>query len=383
MQLATLGTNTGDSKGGTANIQRLRVFIETKIQEIVWEGKSFELNEITSDLCDMIEPEVNHALEEMVAHSRSIMEGFLQDKLKEFDVLCEGALCSIAKKTTIGVGSIGDTRLDDIRKALDGAKEFVKRLDAGFAFAEKLVSTIEKSVGTVLVLVETVTQMMKVFATTLKRLAKTGENIPDNVKGIRSRFEEEMKNLELAHLASDMETASGFDAAQSTGKALSKVAEILNGVNRSIIALSQVQAVLETMLDVVGKAKSLQQDAKRILSSGDGLVRGLSSLLEELKQTRTFNIDAAKGDELLKIGKVLSDFARTEVSTLVIRLLASSKMFSTSMMIFKCSPPIDITFSNDAQCPDTALPGTITVQATGEMHQEKPVYMSTGDADSG
>jgi len=390
--LTSFGADAGLS-GGETKILQLRAMIETATQNVFRGGEPLNLSEIARGLRDIIEPEMDDALQQVVAHARTILDDIEVDEemLNSFQHACATAL----EKST--------PDKDMLAAGLARARTFLALLKSGFILVDKLVTLTGKSVRTALALVGNARKMLEMLAKALEicanvsnvTLADTCAAAETRAKVFNSKFRDHLKKLEEKPIvlksvndgkmdASMMHmdlpkfeyTTSSEDMSSQTSqtnepKALLQ-ATIL-GVTRSITALDHMHAVLESMLDVVDQAKLLQQEAGHIVSIGDGLVRGLSSLL--MKPT----IVDVKRIELQQAVSILSNFACKRLYGLVIRLDSSSKLFGNTMLLLQCIAPIEITFQIQPknQPPGLKLPaGILTVQTTGEMRNEKPVYTS-------
>jgi len=151
-----------------------------------------------------------------------------------------------------------------------------------------------------------------------------------------------------------------------------------------LVALRHVKSSLESVSEVAGVAKSIQQEAVTVGKVGDNLVKGLSALLEEATDQHVI-ADARKVDGLVGHVKFLSGFVREKVVGMAVRVDDTSRIFGSAMTFLRCSAAIDINFGDDlarnlaAGVPSLSLPSKITVQATGEIDpvSEKLQYGST------
>ena len=187
--LAIHGTGNEDSKGGAIYLKRLKILMDEVLQGVL-QGKSFDLGDTIAELLSMIEPEVLNALQDSVARGRDVVEACAESKLADFERACIDVLEEMrsskggpfkdkkvdhnskptgVKRSASQVSSIA--HLDDhekklvkaIEKADRHANEFIGRLKAGMKFVDTLITLLEKSVGTALVLVENAINMLQML----------------------------------------------------------------------------------------------------------------------------------------------------------------------------------------------------------------------------
>jgi len=62
-----------------------------------------------------------------------------------------------------------------------------------------------------------------------------------------------------------------------------------------------------------------------------------------MAQNNTCALDPRKRDELVRTVTFLSDFAESQLFNVAVRVESINRIFGTSVLIFKCIAPIDIT----------------------------------------
>ena len=400
-------TGAGDKAAGAiaANIQRLRVFIEETVRGTIFGHDDLDMSEIVTELRAIIEPEVLNALQGIVASGQELAGDFTTEAIARFERAVSD--CVESKDAQRGLA----TAVSDI-------EDFIARVNSGLQFVNTVMSSLQQSVGTALVLVKNASNMLKMLLKALVMPMKisTDADAVDNflkksaldVKSkiateIQSKIDSEMQALqsgqpeaEEASMAEESTLRSIADQASlpvnlfddadtGHGGDTSPNVDARKYVLLGLVALSHVEASLESLRDMVGHAQAIQEQAGMIVSAGESLIKLLSSSPSSSPRGQAKpgmnQSDVSPHGRITELSNTLARFARSKLVAMAVSVDANSSIFGSAMTFFACSTPLDIHFLNaqpgQANGGTWTLPEKMTVQAIHDPSAGGLKYVSS------
>jgi len=402
--LAIHGTGNEDSKGGAIYLKRLKILMDEVLQGVL-QGKSFDLGDTVAELLSMIEPEVLNVLQDSVARGRDVVEACAESKLADFERACIDVLeemrsskggpfkdkkvdhnfkhTVVKRSQTRSVSQFPSiAHLDDDEKQLvkkigeagRHANEFIGRLKAGMKFVDTLITLLEKSVGTALVLVENAINMLQMLVKLIDAFgeedSRTVEQMVKDMAGKKSYVAQELKKMIVAKLRPKL-----GPLVQKEGIAWEEALLVLETITVEILkqcvntgsvdpVIEELRKASEPLMKtyLIGKLRSVLEDPLKQngLEWEDALPVLEAITVDILQQCiNPVSIDPIMEELLKTTGPIALKFALAKMRPLLKPYLETAKLDGVAWKDVVWAIASEITIEDAKTCVDTQEVGPI------------------------